>query len=317
MTHTPLKALVTGALGFIGTPLCRRLLERGDTVTMLDLPPKAPSDLIGHSSASYHSLDLTRESDWERVIRGHDVVFHLAANTENRPGMAGRLADYEHTVGATVRLLYALGDKEPTTFVLTSSQLVYGGRAGRAREADPVHPQTTFAAGKVAAEAFLCAYANATHISAVACRLANVIGPGIRRGVVADLVHRLREDPDKLQVLGNGQQRRSYVHVDDCVAALLVAAATAQPGFGILNVSNTDTLTAAEVASVVAAASPGLAPAIEYSGGSAWQGDATALHPDASKLAALGWKPQHTSREAVSSTAQSLFGGSTVQGATT
>ncbi|MGW3313405.1 NAD-dependent epimerase/dehydratase family protein [Streptomyces sp. NPDC001073] len=318
MIHPPLKALVTGALGFIGTPLCRTLLDRGCHVTMLDLALTAPPTATAHPAATYHCIDLTQDDRLERVVQEHDVVFHLAANTENRPGRANRTADYDHTVGGTVRLLDALGDQGTGTFVLTSTQLVYGGHAGRAREADHgVRPQTKFAAGKAAAEAFLCAHAEATQLRTVACRLANIVGPGSRRGVVADLVQRLQEDPTKLRVLGDGQQRRSYVHVDDCVAALLLAATATQPGFDVLNVSNTDTLTAAEVASVVAAASPGHAPAIEFAGGNAWPGDATALHPDASKLTSLGWKPQHTSKEAVFATAESLFAAYTGQGATT
>jgi UDP-glucose 4-epimerase len=237
-------------------------------------------------------------------------VFHLAANTENRPGLAGRWDDYDITVGGTVALLEALSAAPPTVTVLTSTQLVYGPSAGAADE-------LTWHCGrrpcsrrrKLAAEAFLCAYAERTGARAVACRLANVVGPGVGRGVVADLAAQLRRDPRCLRVLGDGRQRRTFVHVDDCVSALVTAATAPDAGTALAayNVSNRDSITLAEVARVVANCCPAGTPRIEFTGGSAWQGDATALHPDPGRLLGRGWQLTHTSREAVRSAARALF----------
>jgi UDP-glucose 4-epimerase len=109
-------------------------------------------------------------------------------------------------------------------------------------------------------------------------------------------------------VLGDGRQRRTFVHIDDCVSALLTAAEASGPGFALFNVSNRDSIDIAEVARVVADCCPGGTPQIEFAGGSAWQGDATALHPDPGRLLALGWQLTHQSREAVWSAAQAMFG---------
>jgi UDP-glucose 4-epimerase len=300
------RTLVTGAAGFIGTALTRELLAHGHTVTMLDLRPVP----VEHPNARQQKADIRSRDRLADLVGGHDLVFHLAANTENRPGLAGRWDDYDITVGGTVALLEALSGAPPAVTVLASTQLVYGPSAGAADElTTALRPATAFAAAKAAAEAFLCAYAERTGTRAVACRLANVVGPGVGRGVVADLAARLRHNPRRLRVLGDGRQRRTFVHVDDCVSALTTAAAApgATAGLAVFNVSNRDSITVAEVARVVAGCCPDGVPEIEFTGGSAWQGDATALHPDPRRLLGRGWQLTYTSREAVRSAARAAF----------
>lgn len=295
------RALVTGAAGFIGTALVRALLERGHSVTALDRKPVP----FAHPRLAHVLTDIRDRDRLASLAPGHDLVFHLAGNTENRPGLAGERDDYDITVGGTVMLTEALADAPPAVTVLTSTQLVYGGAAGEADEvATPMRPETSFAAAKAAAEAFLCAFAARTGGSVAICRLANIVGPGVPRGVVADLAARLRADPVRLRVLGDGRQRRSFVHVDDCVTALMTAAAAAQ-GLAVLNVSNTDTITVAEIARMVA--DRGEDTAIEFAGGAAWRGDAVALHPSPRRLLELGWRPAYDSAAAVRAAATSLL----------
>ena len=168
-----------------------------------------------------------------------------------------------------------------------------------------MRPETSFAAAKAAAEAFLCAFAARSGGNAVICRLTNIVGPGIPRGVVADLARRLRADPARLSVLGDGRQRRSFLHVEDCVTALITAASAAR-GLAVLNVSNTDTITVAEIARIVADCG-GRDTTIEFTGGSAWHGDAIALHPSPRRLLDLGWRPAYDCAAAVRSAARSLL----------
>jgi UDP-glucose 4-epimerase len=238
---------------------------------------------------------------------GYDVVFHLAANTENRPGQARHWDDYDVTVGGTVSLLEALLADPPAVTVLASTQLVYGGDAGSADETAPLRPATSFAAAKAAAEAFLNAYAERAGVGATVCRLANVVGPGVARGVIADLAAQLRSDPHRLRVLGDGRQCRSFVHLDDCVSAFLTVSGLVGKGLKVFNVSNSDTITVAEIARIVVESHPESAAQIEFAGGSAWAGDATALNPNPGRLLSLGWHLTHTSREAVRSAAQAMF----------
>jgi UDP-glucose 4-epimerase len=296
-------ALVTGAAGFIGSALSSALLARGYTVTMLDLRPVP----VHHPRARSLTVDICDRTQLTKLAGGYDVVFHLAANTENRPGLSGRWDDYEVTVGGTVALLEALLTDAPPVMILASTQLVYGGDAGNADETAPLRPPTSFAAAKAAAEAFLCAYAERAGVGAIVCRLANVVGPGVTRGVVADLAAQLRSNPRRLRVLGDGRQRRAFVHLDDCVSAFLTVAGATGKGLDVFNVSNSDSITVADIARIVVESHPESDAQIEFAGGSAWAGDATALHPNPGRLLHLGWHPSHTSREAVRSAARAMF----------
>jgi len=287
--------LVTGASGFIGAALTRLLLETGHHVIGLDTRPPA----IDHLAYRFVRADIRNHDALATAADGCPVIFHLAGNTENRPGGSFAAQDYDITVGGTVALLAALPTTATPTIVLSSSQLVYGGSAGRATEESPMRPETPFAAAKVACEAFLQAYVEQAGGAGIACRLANIVGPGVPRGVVADLCHRLQENPAELEVLGDGQQRRSYVDVVDCARALLLVASTTQPGFAAINVSNQDSITAGDVARIVVSTHRGPAPEIRFTGGQAWQGDATELHPSADRLQERGWCIRRNSETAV------------------
>ena len=248
-------SLVTGGAGFIGANLVSSLIADGHPVTVIDQVPwrearrlhHLPTDLL-----TYHAVDLQDPSRLRDVVVGHDHVYHLASNTENRVGRATPLADFTVTAGATVAILEALGDAKPEAVILTSSQLVYGLTDGILDEGSiPPRPNTPFAAGKVAAEAFVSAYAYEFGFRSVAARLSNIIGPGLGRGIVHDLVVNLRRDPAHVRVLGDGRQTRSYVHVDDCVAALRLAAERCVASFEAVNVCNRDVTSAAAVAEIV------------------------------------------------------------------
>ncbi|WP_035849862.1 NAD-dependent epimerase/dehydratase family protein [Kitasatospora azatica] len=310
--HGP--ALVTGAAGFIGSALVAELLRQGVPVTAVDRLPWTDADrlhqLAGASGFGYHPVDIGADGTLTDLLRGQDVVYHLSANTENRPDRAGRDSDLRDTVGGTVALLESLPREHAPTVVLTSSQLVYAadGRGGAVTEAaGTVRPITRFAAGKASAEAFLSAYAHENGLRTAACRLSNVVGPGMRRGIVHDIVQRLREDPERIRLLGDGWQTRSYLHVADCVSALC-AAASLRETFRAVNVCNTDAISAAEVAAVVAEEFPHGNPSISTAGGGqGWAGDLPTLRVHPEVLLGRGWRPVRDSAAAVRDTARSLF----------
>jgi UDP-glucose 4-epimerase len=307
------KVLVTGGAGFIGSVLVSDLIARGAGVTVLDAVPWADAWRLQELDASafaYTTVD-TRDLDaLAGVVGGHDIVFHLSSNTENRAALADADADYTVTVGGTVSLLRALAAAPPAVMVLASSQLVYGAAAGRITEQTPTSgPRSRFAAGKLAAEAFLSAYAYEYGMRAAACRLSNIVGSGMRRGIVHDFVRRLRVEPDRLRVLGNGQQTRSYLHVSDCVSALLVVGGAAKDGFATYNVCNMDTTSAASVAEIVAEAWPGhKRPVVEVDQGEkGWADDVPTLLVRPERLQRLGWRPRYGSDDAVRQAAIGLI----------
>ena len=306
--------LVTGGAGFIGSALVSALRRDGTPVTVLDRLARSDATRLSAFSDDrgvvYHQVALDDSPALRAVVGGHRIVYHLAANTENRTDRAGAVDDLEGTVAGTVALLGALSEEPDVSIVLTSSQLVYApGTAERpiTELTGVVEPTTRFAAGKVAAEAFLRAHCHEHGHRGAVCRLANIVGPGMRRGILYDFVQKLRVEPTGLRVLGDGRQTRSYLHVDDCVRALRAAASNVQ-GTTTFNVCNTDTLDAGSVAAIVAEETPGPAPAISYDGGEAgWRGDVPTLAVWPERLLNLGWRPTMSSAEAVRDSVRGLF----------
>lgn len=307
-------ALVTGGAGFIGATLVARLRALDVAVTVLDRLPLDDAPRLARFASeegfTYHAVALEDAARLERIVGGHPTVFHLAANTENRADRAEVDADVRRTVAGTTALLRALAAQPEATIVLTSSQLVYApGVADEpiTEETATLAPPTPFAAGKVAAEAFLHAHCREHGHRGAVCRLANIVGPGMGRGIVHDLTAAARADGRQLRVLGDGRQTRSYLHVEDCAAAL-VAAAGGGDGYAVYNVCNEDEISAAEVAGIVAAEVDGERPAIRFGGGErGWRGDVPTLRVRPRALRGLGWRPAMGSAEAVRVTARALL----------
>ena len=306
-------ALVTGGAGFIGAALVGLLRSLGIPVTVVDrLPRESASRLAAFAEDdgfAYHAAALDDAARLERIVAGHTTVFHLAANTENRADRAGVDADVRYTVGGTTALLRALAVLPQATIVLASSQLVYApADAGEwiGEESGSLAPATPFAAGKLAAEAFLHAHCREHDHRGAVCRLSNIVGPEMRRGIVHDLTEAARADPQRLQVLGDGRQTRSFLHVDDCAAAMVAAAASED--YAIYNVCNEDAISAGAVAEIVADQVTGRRPEIVFTGGdSGWRGDVPTLRVRPEALLEAGWRPSMSSSEAVRSTARAML----------
>ncbi|MBV9023277.1 MAG: NAD-dependent epimerase/dehydratase family protein [Streptomycetaceae bacterium] len=318
MKDSPLPAVVTGGAGFTGAALVSALRKDAVPVTVLDRVDWAQAfrlhEFDGTDGFVYHQVEIEDPDRLGTLLEGASVVYHLSANTENRGDRAGRFADLRSTVAGTVGVLEALASQRQRTVhtvVLTSSQLVYAPVTNGDRITEHtgvLAPASRFAAGKMAAEGFLSAYADELGLTAVSCRLSNIIGPGTKRGIVHDIVARLADDPHRIRLLGNGRQTRSYLHVDDCVAALRAAAAPDTGRYEVINVCNTDSLSAATVARLVAEEFPHGTPEVVTVGGdSGWRGDVPTLAVWPEKLLARGWRPGRTSSEAVTDTARALL----------
>ncbi|MGV9706015.1 NAD-dependent epimerase/dehydratase family protein [Streptomyces sp. NPDC003483] len=308
------KDLVTGGAGFIGSTLVEQLLQEGRHVTVVDQTPWEDASLL-HAPGiaediNYHQADIRDVEALRTIVSGHDTVYHLSSNTENRGDIAGRSVDLEVTLGGTVALLESLRETTVSTFVLTSSQLVYGSPDRQVlTETDGLlKPESRFAAGKLAAEAFVSAYAHEMRIKGAVCRLSNIIGGQSRRGIVPDLVRKVRNDPTVLEVLGDGSQMRSFLHVEDCARALRLVAERSLETFDVFNVCNSSVTSAATVARIVAGESPSGRPTVAFAGGDrGWRDDVPTLRPSCDRLAQLGWASRRTSDEAVRVTARELF----------
>ena len=235
MTPNGLKSFVVGGAGFIGSHLVDRLVERG-SVTIYDNLTIGKRDFVATPLASGRATlvhaDALDVDALVRAIAGHDVVFHLAANPEARWGLDNPRLDLEQGTIATHNVLEAARRAHVPRFVLASSGTVYGDTAERCREDSLGRlPISLYGASKLAGEALVSAYVECFDLRALVFRFGNVVGPRGTHGAALDFLKKLQKTPDELEVLGDGNQSKPYVHVSDCVNAILYALDHATAAF--------------------------------------------------------------------------------------
>jgi UDP-glucose 4-epimerase len=301
-------AVVTGGAGAIGSVLVRRLLDRGTPVVVLDnfssgrrehLPDPATSPGL-----TVRSVDLRHLTEFLDACRGAGSVWHLAANPDIRLGTKVPTLDLEHGTIATSNVLEAarLGDVPHVLF--SSSSVVYGfpKRFPTPEDYGPLFPESLYGASKLASEALLSAYTGCFGLTTTIFRFANIIGPVMTHGVIFDFFEKLRNDPSRLEVLGDGTQSKSYLRVEDCVDAMLVGGSGASASVEAFNLGTPDRTSVREIAEKVVASLGGGAR-IDYVGGArGWPGDIPQQHLAIDRILALGWKPRWSSAEAVDQT---------------
>jgi UDP-glucose 4-epimerase len=298
------RCFVVGGAGFIGSHLCDRLIERG-AVTIYDNLSIGKREFISAPLASGRATlvvgDALDRDALARAITGHDIVFHLAANPEARWGLDDPRLDLEQGTIATHNVLEASRHAGVSRFVLASSGTVYGDTAALCNEEKLGSlPISLYGASKLAGEALVSAYVECFDLRALIFRFGNVVGPRGTHGAALDFLKKLEKTPDELQVLGDGNQSKPYVHVTDCVDAMLHGLDHAHERLGIFNIAPPDATSVRRIAELCIRASPYPEARTRYTGGErGWRGDVPHSRLDPAKLAALGWTVKRTSDEAV------------------
>ncbi len=282
--------LVTGGAGFIGSHLCDAL---GDAVAFDDLSCSG-KDFVSGKLVEGDVCDAYVVRD---AVNGMDGVFHFAAVADVRQGEADPAHMRAVNVQGTRNVLEACRDAGVPQVVLASTAAVYGPCAAAASEDAPMDPRSRYAASKSEAEALAQSFAG-PDLKVTVLRFGNVFGPRSRRGVMYDFFHKLKKNPDRLEILGDGKQTKSYVYVSDAVEAALTVFERQSKAFDVFNVAG-PVYTADDVAQGVCKAL-GLDPTFSYTGGAVgWNGDVPRTLVDGSKLAALGWKQKTGFKEGV------------------
>jgi UDP-glucose 4-epimerase len=314
-----MRSLLVGGAGFIGSHLVDVLVQRGP-VTVYDDLSVGKREFLGEHLASgratliqANALDLPALT---AAARGHDVVFHLAANPEARWGLERTRLDLEQGTIATYNALEAARVAGVPNFVFASSGTVYGNLAEPCGELDLGHlPISLYGASKFAGEAMLSAFCECFGLRGFICRFGNVVGPRGTHGAILDFCKKLKAHPEYLDVLGDGRQAKPYLHVTDCAAGLayvLDHARDEKPA--VFNLAPPDWTSVKRIAELCVAASPNPKARIEYAGGAqGWPGDVPLSRIKPDKLAALGFRVRFTSDEAVEMAvreiAREVFGG--------
>ena len=299
--------LVTGGAGFIGSNLVDALLESGHTVRILDNFSTGKQEFVRHLSSNPQceivSGDLLDDDLVASTVQGVDAVVHLAANADVRFGWKHPRRDLEQNVIATQNVLEAMRAATVRRLVFSSTGSVYGEATTIPTPEHAPYPDQTslYGASKNAAEGIISAYASAGFIDATVFRFVSILGPRYTHGHVIDFVAQLVHDGSVLKVLGDGTQRKSYLHVRDCVSAILLRLPQS-PRFETLNLG-VDSYCEVKDSVGWITGRMGLQPRIEFSGGDrGWVGDNPFIYLDTTAMRALGWTPQSKIQKAVEDT---------------
>ncbi|NHW24175.1 MAG: NAD-dependent epimerase/dehydratase family protein [Archaeoglobales archaeon] len=296
--------LVTGGAGFIGSHLVDRLVEL-DKVVVLDNLSSGRREFV-NEEAEIHIVDLA-EDPIENFLRGADEVWHLAANSDVRIGSEKPEEIYRNNVLATYRLLEAMRKVGVRKIIFTSTSTVYGEAKQIPTPEDcPAHPISIYGASKLACEALIESYCHTFDFQAYIYRFANVIGKRSTHGVVYDFIKKLRYNPHELEILGNGEQNKSYIYIEDCVSAIFCGL-NAEEKVNIFNIGSEDQIRVRRIAEIVSE-EMGLNPRFRFTGGDrGWKGDVPVMLLSVEKLKALGWRPKFRSEEAVRKAVRDLL----------
>lgn len=307
-----MRIVVTGGAGFIGSNLVDRLLQDGHEAVVVDnLSTGDERFLAGassHPGFSLHRIDLHAEPErLTEVVAGADAVVHLAANADVRFGWDNPRRDLEQNLIATHNVCEAMRRTGVRRLLFSSTGSVYGEcPVIPTPEHAPIPVQTSlYGASKFAAEAFIQAYAEGGQLDATVFRFVSIMGERYTHGHVVDFMRKLRTDPTRLDILGDGKQRKSYLAVTDCVDAI-VARMVETPHFETFNLGVDAYCEVADSARWICERL-GLEPEFVFSGGDrGWVGDNPFIWLDTTAIRATGWQPALTIREAVEVTVDYL-----------
>lgn len=307
-----MRYFVTGAAGFIGSHLVDRLLREGHDVVGYDNFSTGRAEFLAEAEQSPRFTlvrgDTLDSESLMRAMPGADCVFHLAANADVRFGTTHPRTDFEQNTVAVFNVLEAMRANGIHRIAFASTGSIYGEPEVFPTPEDAPFPVQTslYGASKLAAEGLIEAYCEGFGFQGHIFRFVSILGERYTHGHVFDFYKQLRADPSELRVLGNGKQRKSYLYVEDCLAAVMLAIENVQGKATIFNLGTAEYCQVNDSIDWMCEYL-GVAPQRIYSGGDrGWVGDSPFIFLDCSRIRSLGWTPKVTIREAVLRTLQYL-----------
>lgn len=300
------RVLVTGGAGFIGSHLTEELLSRDNSVTVVDDCSTGQKDWVPEE-ATFQELDLrNQDAVCDLLSTGFDLVAHLAASkvvNADRPRK-----QFESNTQMTFNILEAMRSNNVEELAYTSSSTVYG-EAPRPTPEDyaPLEPISVYGSSKLAEEGLCSTYAHSHDLTVYTFRFANIVGSRLRGAVIPDFIEKLESNPERLEILGNGRQEKSYMHITDCIDAMLTVIQYADQPINTYNLGTRTTTSVNRIADIVSD-ELGYDPEYEYTGGErGWTGDIPKMRLSIEKLSTLDWEPNLESDEAVRKATRELI----------
>ena len=300
-----MKIMVTGAAGFIGSNLVDRLLKDGYEVTGYDNLSTGQVRFLDKAllsdSFNFIEADLLDTEKLNNSLKDIDFVFHLAANADVRFGLVHPYKDLEQNTIATFNLLEAMKLNNCYKIAFSSTGSIYGESTVIPTPEDAPFPVQTslYGASKLACEGMISAYCEGYNFQSWIFRFVSILGERYTHGHVFDFYKKLSYDPNKLDVLGDGKQRKSYLYVNDCIDAMMLCISKSKEKINIFNLGHDEYCQVNNSISWICKYL-GLQPELKYSGGKrGWIGDNPFIHLDNSRVKSIGWKPSLTIEEGI------------------
>ncbi|MEM1664796.1 MAG: GDP-mannose 4,6-dehydratase [Zestosphaera sp.] len=307
-----MKAVVTGGAGFIGSHVTEYLVIKGFEVVVVDNLSSGSLENINHLIKNGKVKLLIKDlkifdGELRNAFNEADTVYHFAANPEVRVSMTEPRTHFEENVLVTFNVLEGCRLNDVKEVVFASSSTVYGdAQVFPTPEDHPTKPISVYGVSKLMSENLLAGYSDIYGIRALSLRFANIVGPRQTHGVIVDFISKLRRNPKKLEILGDGTQKKSYLHVIDLIEGMHIALEHLRKSsarYEVYNIGNIDWISVKEIADLVVE-ELGLNN-VEYvfkpatQDGRGWLGDVKFMLLDVRKLMSLGWRPKLSSKEAL------------------
>lgn len=311
------KILITGGAGFIGSHLVEALIKNKNKVIVLDnLSSGLKSNLeICNNEKNFELIinDIKNMEKNSSILKEVKTVFHIAAYPEVRTGYETPELAYEQNIKNTFIMLESIRKSDVDKLVFASSSVVYGEPEilPTPENYGPLLPISIYGGSKLACEGLVSSYCNTYGIKGTIVRFANVIGARSRHGVIWDFIKKLENNKKELEILGDGKQVKSYIHVDDCINAILFCVENSKNQVDVFNIGNNDQIDVLNIGTVVCK-SLGLENVqISTKGGTkdgrGWIGDIKNMQLDISKITSLGWNPKLNSKQSVEKAAKEII----------
>jgi len=304
--------IVTGCAGFIGSSLVDKLLSKGYKVTGIDNfstgQPAFIENALQDENFKFYNLDLLDFDNLKDAFLGGTIVFHLAANADVRFGTNNPRKDLEQNTIVTYNVLETMRKCKIKKIAFSSTGSVYGeAPVIPTPENCPFPIQTSlYGASKAAGEGLISAYCEGFGFQSWIFRFVSILGERYTHGHVYDFYEKLQSNPNELHVLGNGKQRKSYLHIKDCLDAIIIALDNSSEKINIFNLG-VDGYCELNDSIKWICNHLNVSPKLIYSGGDrGWIGDNPFIFLDTKKIQSLGWKPKNNIKNGVIDTVKFL-----------
>ena len=307
-----MKAFVTGGAGFVGSNLVDRLIDDGHSVVVYDNFSTGKHEFLDRVSYETECRiikgDLLDTDLLNEKMKGCDIVFHLAANADVRFGLNHPTRDLEQNTIATSNVLEAMRINGIKKIMFSSTGSIYGDTKELPTPENAQFPIQTslYGASKLACEGLIQAYCEGYDFQAYIFRFVSILGERYTHGHIYDFYHKLMENPNELEVLGDGKQTKSYLYVQDCIDAIFLVIKNETNKVNIFNLGTDEHCEVNDSIGWITK-SLKLSPKLNYNGGvQGWVGDNSFIYLDTKKARKLGWKPKLSIEEAVIKTVEYL-----------